>query len=156
MHLLAMAAVDVLRASSLFKGFTDTGLSILSGIAQERSFPAGSPLFVENMVADTCLIIGDGQVKLTAKAPSGEEVALGDLGPGDSLGALSLINAGQRMCTATAASSVVAVEIRLGDFQKLLGQKPQACLKLLMNIVSEFGQRLQDNRDNLKSLLSRK
>ena len=38
-------------------------------------------------------------------------------------------------------------------FQRLLGQKPQACLKLLMNIVSDFGRTLQDNRDQLKSLL---
>ena len=150
-----MAAVDVLRANTLFKGFTDTGLQILAGIAAERTFPAGSPLFVENMVADFCLLIGDGTVKLTAKGPGGEEVPLGEVTSGDAIGALSLINPGQRMCTATAASNVVAAEIRLADFQKRMAQKPQACLKLLMNIVTDFGQRMNDNRDNLKSLLKK-
>ena len=148
-----MAAVDVLKASPLFKGFTDTGLQILSGIVIERTFPAGSPLFVENMVADALLIIAGGAVKLTARGAGGEELSLGELGPGDSLGALSLISQSQRMCSATAESNVSAVEIRFADFHRLLGQKPQACLKLLMNIVSDFGRTLQDNRDQLKSLL---
>ncbi|MBX5484876.1 MAG: cyclic nucleotide-binding domain-containing protein [Myxococcaceae bacterium] len=150
-----MAAVDVLRASSLFKGFTDTGLQILAGIASERSFPPGSPLFVENMVADYCLLIGEGTVKLTAKTPQGEDASLGEVGAGDALGALSLIHAGQRMCSATAASHVTAAEIRLADFQKLMAQKPQACLKLLMNIVSDFGGRLNENREQLKALLKK-
>lgn len=150
-----MAAADVLRASTLFKGFTDTGIQILGGIAVERTFPAGSPLFVENMVADTLLIIAEGKVALTARGGSGEELPLGELGSGDSLGSLALIHPSQRMCSATASSNVRAVEIRHADFQRLLGSKPQACLKLLMNIVTEFGKTLQDNRDNLKALLRR-
>jgi CRP/FNR family cyclic AMP-dependent transcriptional regulator len=102
------------------------------------------------------LIIADGRVRLSSKAPHGEEVALGELGPGDYLGELSLIQQGQRMCTATASSAVNAVEIRHADFQKLLAQKPQACLKLLMGIVSLFGQKLVENRESFKALLARK
>lgn len=150
-----MAAADVLKASTLFKGFTDRGIQILGGIALDRVFPAGSPLFVENMVADAVLIIGEGTVALSARAASGEEVPLGELGAGDSVGALSLIHPGQRMCSATASSNVRAVEIRHADLQRLLGTKPQACLKLLMNIVTEFGKTLQENRENLKALLRR-
>jgi CRP/FNR family cyclic AMP-dependent transcriptional regulator len=151
-----MAVVDVLRASQLFKGFTDTGLQILGGIAVERAFPFGSPLFVENMVADTVLIIGSGQVRLSAKSSSGDEVELGEVGPGEALGGLSLIQPGQRMCSATAASGVLAAEIRHADFQKLLAQKPQACVKLLMNVCADVAARLQDNREGLRALVGRK
>jgi hypothetical protein len=59
------------------------------------------------------------------------------------------------MCTATAVNPVLAVEIRHADFQKLLGQKPQACVKLLMGIISTFGQKVMDNRENFKALLER-
>jgi CRP/FNR family transcriptional regulator, cyclic AMP receptor protein len=151
-----MAAVDALRASPLFKGFTDTGLQILSAIAVERSYPAGSPLFVDNMVADSLLIVVEGKVRLSAKGPSGEESSLGEVGPGQPLGQVSLVSKGKRMCTATATSNVIALEIRQADFHKLMAQKPQACMKLLMNIVSDFGQRLEDNREGLRSLLGRK
>jgi CRP-like cAMP-binding protein len=108
------------------------------------------------MVADSMLILTAGRVKLTARGTSGEEVTLGaELNPGDVMGELSLIQPSQRMCTATASTGVTAIELRHADFQRLMGQKPQACLKLLMAIVSGFGQKVQDSRGALKLLLSR-
>jgi CRP/FNR family transcriptional regulator, cyclic AMP receptor protein len=151
-----MAAVDVLRASGLFRGFTETGIQIFAGISVERAFPTGTPLFVEDAVADTLILIAEGQVRLSARSASGEAALLGKLGPGHALGALSLINRGRRMCSAIAASRVAAVEIRHADFQRLMGVKPQACLKLLMNIVGELGQSLQDNRESFRSLLEKR
>lgn len=150
-----MAVADVLRTCALFKGFTETGITILASVAVERTFPSGSPLFVENMVGDALLIIEQGEVRLSAKGASGEDVPLGVLRAGDSLGELTLITQSQRMCTATARTHVRAVEIRHGDFQRLLQTKPQACLKLLMNIVGDFGQKLQANRESMRSLLGR-
>src|SRR4051794_34561723 len=117
-----MTPVEALKKCSLFQGFTDTGLQIIGGIAHARSFPSGAPLFVENMIADALLVIADGQVRLSSKGPGGEDLPLGELTAGDSLGELSLITQGQRLCTATALSNVSAVEIRQADFQKLLGQ----------------------------------
>ena len=90
---------------------------------------------------------------LSAKNKLGTEVTLGEIGAGDYLGELSLITPGQRMCTATATTSVRALEIRQADFQKLLTTKPQACVKLLMGIVAKFGQKVADNKDALRSLL---
>jgi CRP-like cAMP-binding protein len=145
--------VAALKASPLFAGFTDTGLAILAGITAPHNYPPGTPLFVENMVSDAMLVIVDGRVRLSAKDKGGADVVLGELGPGDWLGELSLISTGQRMCTATAASPVRALEIRQTDFQKMLSLKPQACIKLLMSIVSRFGTKVAENKDALKSLL---
>ncbi|MBK7863425.1 MAG: cyclic nucleotide-binding domain-containing protein [Archangiaceae bacterium] len=146
--------VVALKASPLFAGFTDTGLTILAGITAPHNYPAGTPLFVENMVSDCMLIIVEGKVALTTKDPhGGGDLQLGELGPGDWLGELALISTGQRMCTATATSTVKALEIRQADFQKTLALKPQACIKLLMSIVTRFGQKVADNKDALRSLL---
>jgi CRP-like cAMP-binding protein len=145
--------VAALKASPLFAGFTETGLVILAGITAPRTYPKGTPLFVESMVSDAMLIIIDGKVALTAKDKGGSDVVLGEVGPGDYLGELSLIATGQRMCTATAASPVRALEIRQADFQKMLTLKPQACMKLLMSIVARFGQKVSENKDALRSLL---
>ena len=148
-----MAVADALKACPLFKGFTATGLQILAGIATERSFPKGAPLFVENMVGDSMFIVASGAVRIASKGPGGENLPLGELGPGESLGELALIQQSQRMCTATAASAVSAVELRHADFQKLLAQKPQACIKLLMGIVIQFGVKLTENRELFKALI---
>ena len=149
-----MDAATALKASPLFQSFTDTGIAILAGICTPRAYPAGTPLFVENMVSDSLLVVAEGRVALSTKSDRGD-LPLGELSFGDWLGELSLINSGQRMCTATAVTSVSAFEIRQADFQRLTVSKPQACMKLLMNICTSFGSKVQANRDALRTLVSR-
>jgi CRP-like cAMP-binding protein len=148
-----MDAAAALRASPLLSGFTDTGIGILAQIASPRTYPQGTPLFVENMVSDTLIIVGEGRVSLSTKNDKGADLAMGELGPGDWLGELSLITVGQRQCTATAVTPVTAFEIRQADFQKLMGVKPQACIKLLMAICTTFGQKIITTKDALKTLV---
>ena len=145
--------VAALKASPLFAGFTDTGLTILAGITAPKNYPQGTPLFVENMMSDSMLVIVEGKVALSTRDKAGHEHQLGEVGPGDWLGEISLINTGQRMCTATAVTMVRALEMRQADFQKTLSLKPQACIKLLMAICTRFGQKVADNKDALRSLL---
>lgn len=147
-----MHAADALRASPLFHGFTDTGIAILAGACTERRYPEATPLFVESMVSDSMLVLGSGRVALSLKSERGE-LQLGELSGGDWLGELSLIQAGQRACTATAVTEVTAYELRQSDFHRLLGTKPQACMKLLMAICTHFGQKVLANRQGLLGLV---
>lgn len=149
-----MTAAEGLRACGLLGSFTDTGIQILASIATPKLYPAGALLFAETMVSDAMLVIGEGRVTLTSRGERGD-VSLGELGPGDWLGELSLIAPGQRLCTATASSAVTAFEIRQADFQKLVATKPQACMKLLMAICTQFGQKVAANKDALRSLAAR-
>ena len=121
-----MPPQDALRSCALFKGFTETGLQILAGIAVERTYPRGTPLFVENMLAESLFIIADGRVGITVRNGA-DELPLGELQRGDSLGELALVQQGQRLCSAMALTPVTAVELRSVDFQRLMTQKPQAC-----------------------------
>src|SRR5436309_13300829 len=104
-----MNVMGVLKSSALFKGFTDTGLQIIAGISSERSYPKGVPIFVENMLADALYVIETGRVTLTTKGKNGEENPVGEHGPGDYHGELSLTQQGQRMRTATCTRPVSAV-----------------------------------------------
>ncbi|HET9449559.1 MAG TPA: cyclic nucleotide-binding domain-containing protein [Aggregicoccus sp.] len=151
-----MVVTDALRACPLFKGFTDTGLRIVGGIARPRAYPKGARLFAEDAAGDSLFIVEQGTVRLSARSVSGEEVTLGDVGAGEPLGELTLVQPGPRLCSATAASDVRVVEIKHADFQALMGQKPQACIKLLMGMVVHFGQKVRDNREPLRSLVGRK
>ncbi len=150
-----MDAAAALRASPLFQGFTETGISILSSICFEKIYPVGSVLFAEQMVSDSMYLIGLGKVTLSSRQPNGPDLGLAELTTGDWLGELALISTSQRMCTATATTDVTAFEIRQGDFQRLMGTKPQACIKLMMTICTHFAQKVGANREALKSLLGR-
>lgn len=150
-----MDAAAALRASPLFQGFTETGIGILSSVCSQKIFPAGSLLFAEQMVSDSMFVIATGKVGLSSKNSGGQDLPLGDITTGDWLGELALISTGQRMCTATASTDVTAFEIRQSDFQRLMATKPQACIKLMMTICTNFAQKVSANKEALKSLLGR-
>lgn len=149
-----MTAVDAFRECRLLSGFTDTGIQILANASVPRSFPAGSILFTEQSAADSMFVIGKGRVLLSTRGER-SDISLGELGPGECLGEVSLVAPGQRMCTATAGSAVTAFELRHTDFQKLIGSKPQACMKLMMAVCAHVGSKVGANRDALKAFLVR-
>ncbi|HZY04244.1 MAG TPA: cyclic nucleotide-binding domain-containing protein, partial [Anaeromyxobacteraceae bacterium] len=124
-----MTVIEALQECSLFKEFTETGLKIFSAIATEKAVPAGSPLFVENMVGESLFIVKSGQVRLTVR-DAGQERELGMLGPGEHVGALGLLAKCVRLVSAVAATACEVVEIAQRDYYRLQPQKPQACLKL--------------------------
>jgi CRP-like cAMP-binding protein len=150
-----MTSVEALQKAALFREFTETGLKIFATIALEKTIPAGSPLFVENMVGESLFIVKSGTVRITQKSAEGER-ELGTAGPGDHLGELALLGKGVRLVSAIAATTCEVLEIAQRDFARLQPQKPQACLKLALAIASDLAQRVAESRELLRELASRK
>jgi CRP-like cAMP-binding protein len=117
----------------------------------ERSVPAGSPIFVENMVGESLFIVKTGSVRITQKTADGEK-ELARAGPGDHLGELALLGKGVRLVSAVAATVCEVIEISQRDFVRLQPQKPQACLKLAVAIAQDLAQRVAESREQLREL----
>jgi CRP-like cAMP-binding protein len=150
-----MTVVEALQRAPLFKDFTETGLRIFAAIAQEKAIPAGSPIFVENMVGESLFIVKSGTVRIAQKAAEGErELAL--LGAGEHLGELALLGKSVRLVSAVAATQCEVIEITQRDFARLQPQKPQACLKLALAIAADVAAKVAENRDLLRELPARK
>jgi CRP/FNR family transcriptional regulator, cyclic AMP receptor protein len=146
-----MTALEVLQHSILFKDFTENGLRIFAAIAQEKAVPAGSPLFVENMVGESLFILKSGTVKVTQRTPEGErELAI--LGAGEHLGELALLGKSVRLVSAIASTPCEVVELAQRDFVKLQPQKPQACLKLALAIAADLAGKVGESRELLREL----
>jgi CRP-like cAMP-binding protein len=150
-----MTAVEALARASLFKDFTETGLKIFASIAQEKTIPAGSPIFVENMVGESLFIVKSGTVRITQRAGDAEK-ELAVLGAGEHLGAVSLLGKSVRLVSAVAATPCEVLEIAQRDFTRLQPQKPQACLKLALAISADLAVKVAENREALRDLPSRK
>ncbi len=149
-----MTAVDALARAPLFKDFTETGLKIFAAIAQEKAIPAGSPIFVENMVGESLVIVKSGTVRITQRSGDGER-ELAVLGPGEHLGAVSLLGRTVRLVSAVAATACEVLEITQRDFTRLQPQKPQACLKLALAIAADLAQKVAETREQLREVWRR-
>ncbi len=150
-----MSALEALQRAPLFKDFTETGLKIFAAISQEKSVPAGTPLFVENMVGESLFIVKSGSVRITQRTADGER-ELATLGAGEHLGELALLGKSVRLVSAVAASACEVVELTQRDFAKLQPQKPQACLKLALAIAGDLAAKVGQSRDVLRELLARR
>jgi CRP-like cAMP-binding protein len=149
-----MTAAEALQRSTLFRDFTDTGLRIFAAVAREKALPAGSPLFVENMVGESLYVVVSGTVRITRRAADGER-ELGVLGPGEHLGALAVLARSIRLVSAVAATPCQVLELTHADFVRLQPEKPQACLKLALAIATDLATRVAENRDALRELPAR-
>jgi CRP/FNR family cyclic AMP-dependent transcriptional regulator len=150
---MSVSNADVLKSCLLFRGFSETGMLLMGKLSRDRNIPAGTPIFVENMVAESLFVIRSGVVRLSIKSPDGRDHPLEKLAPGDGFGELSLLIGGHRMVTASAETDCELLEIPRRDFAKLQKQKPQTCLKLMINIVKQFGKKVAAASEHLKPLL---
>jgi len=146
-----MTLVEALQSCSLFREFSETGLNIFAAIATEKSVPAGTPIFAENMVGDAMFIVKSGTVRITSRG--GGDASLATLGPGEHLGELALLARSVRLVSAVAETPCELVEITQRDYYRLQPQKPQACLKLALAIASDLARKLADGREPLRSLV---
>lgn len=145
---------NILKGAQLFRNFTDTGLQIVASIAQQKHVPAGTPLFVENMIGDGLYIIAEGRIRLSVRGPNGQDTVLTSLGPSESLGEAALLRSGPRLCSATAEVPSTVIEISRRDMAMLQRTKPQACLKLMMGVVDLIGERLRGADAEFKQFLA--
>lgn len=148
-----MTSPEVLGQNALFKGFTEIGLKLFATIGEEKSFPAGAPLFVENMVGESLFIVKKGQVRLMQRI-DGLDRELAVVGPGEHLGALALLARTVRLVSAVAATPCEVVELTHRDFVRLQPEKPQACLKLALAIAGDLAARMSDTRGALQRLVA--
>jgi len=119
--------VDVARLKSIdvFAGLGEDALNTIATLASEVSVPAGKELVREGDYSYELLAIEEG----TAKVERGGE-HLADLGPGDIIGEMGVLEKAQRNATVTATSSMVLVTMDRWDVKRLAKQAPSVMEQL--------------------------
>ncbi|MFH1807346.1 MAG: cyclic nucleotide-binding domain-containing protein [Pseudomonadota bacterium] len=138
-----MDIATTLRTSSLFSKFGDNGLALMTKVAEVKSFPAGTPIFVASMLGESLYVIQSGEIALELRMGD-RIVPLSLLRPGAHFGQLALLNPGPRLVGAVAHSAATVIEIHRKSFLKLHQVKPQVSLKLMLAICEDLAQATRD------------
>ena len=142
---------DVLRRAPLLREFTQVGIKILAAAMVRRSVGRGTYVFRAGEPATALSIVARGQVQLL---PREGGAALAELGPGEALAGFALLHPSEHILSALAATAdVELLELTIPAFQRLQREKPQACLKLVLALAADLGERLQDARVPLREFL---
>ena len=134
--------VDHLRAVPLFQGLGDRALESVAGLAAERSFGDGEAVTTEGEGGDAFYVVTAGRVGISQ---GGRHIS--DLGPGDFLGEISLIDGRPRTATATAIGLVDTVCIRRDAFQRLMDTHGAVRLGVLMALTERIRRDAATNLD---------
>jgi CRP/FNR family cyclic AMP-dependent transcriptional regulator len=125
---------DALRAIPLFQGMSDRSIEIIARIAREAGYPAGARLVEEGDVGDSFLVIRRG-----AAAVDRGGRHLRDLGAGDFLGEIALLDGGRRTASVVATEDIDAIVIDRSGFERLMDEFPV----IRFDLVSALTQRLR-------------
>jgi CRP-like cAMP-binding protein len=104
---------------------------------ERRHFKAGEALIRENELGESAYIIEKGRVEIT-KELGGQPVRLAVLGPGETVGEMSMIADKPRSATAVALEKTEAREIHQDDFYEALQTDPKVTLVLLRNLFERL------------------
>ncbi len=102
-----------------------------------RKFKAGDTIIHENDLGESAFIVHEGTVEIQ-KEVAGESVHLANLGPGDTIGEMSMIDDTPRSATAVATTAVVADEIHHDDFYEALQTNRDVAMLLLKSLFERL------------------
>src|SRR6516225_3563085 len=87
---------DVLRRTDLLNSIPDADLAALAGVSRVRGFRSGQVVCAMGDPGDTLIVVVSGRVKVAVRSADGGELILSAVGPGGTLGELSVTDGGPR------------------------------------------------------------
>ncbi|GCE20490.1 Crp/Fnr family transcriptional regulator [Dictyobacter kobayashii] len=123
---------DALAQVDLFSALDKKELQALAKSCQERSYNAGATLINQGDSGVGLYIITSGTVRISKTKEGGHAEDLGELGAGNVLGEMSLLDDLPRSATVTAVDDVKALLVPVWEFRTFLRNHPDVALKLLV------------------------
>lgn len=139
---------SVLAAVPVFHGLDDDALDAALAVAKSRFIAKSSNAFEQGDKAETFFVLLDGRLKVSQTTPSGQQVVIRYIGPGEFFGCVAVSGQSEYPGTATAVVDSVAVAWDTGASKLLMEKFP----KFAMNALGTMGTRVQEAHARLREL----
>lgn len=128
------STVDMLRSVPLFTGMTDTAIEAIEAIVEPLDYAAGATLVREGDPGDRFIVLVEGRARVEQ---DGRPIR--ELGRGDFLGEIALLDGRSRTATVIALEPIHALTIRSEAFLDLVDR--HAAIRLL--VISALTDRIR-------------
>ena len=150
-----MEFLDVFKKSYLVHGLSDESVQEIYGLGKYAVHAAREDLIRTGDKSSDLIAILDGRVNVLT--PTGEKIT--ELGPGNVLGEIALIDNQPRSASAVCIGRVQACHIPAAELRKLMGAKRDIGFVVLTNLAKVMCMRLRNTGlrlDNLSNQLASK
>jgi CRP/FNR family transcriptional regulator, cyclic AMP receptor protein len=123
--------VRLLGKCLLFQALGEEERQSLVTRMRQRTFKSREPIFHVGAPGQSMLVILKGVVRVSLPGPKGKVVILADIGAGELLGEVALLDGKERSADAIALTNCTVAVLERRDVVAFLDQRPNTCLKLL-------------------------
>jgi len=145
------ATPQMLAEVPLFSLMDDQERTALAGILEMQSFTKGATIFEVGDAGDALYVVRSGCVQVYVESTDGKKIIVGENGPGEIFGEISLLDGGARTATAVATDDTELLELERSDLEQLIRQYPHTA----MDLLGVMGTRLRATDELLRTQVSR-
>jgi CRP/FNR family transcriptional regulator, cyclic AMP receptor protein len=111
---------------------------MVARLGTRRRLRVGQVLFREGEDADAVYVVLAGEVRVTVGSANGEVTTLAELGDGELVGELGVLDRGLRSATATVMDAGSAVALRAEGFEQLMLAHPAVAVSIVRALGSHL------------------
>ena len=139
---------DFLSTVPIFADLSNEELTKISKLANQREYPKGSMIILEEEFGDTLYIIKTGTVKITRVNDEGKEVILALLGSTEIFGEMAILDGEVRSANALAQENCELITFASTDFINLL----KNYFEVSFALMGELAKRLRKSDMQIEAL----
>lgn len=147
--------LDMLGHSKFFEDFTLDDIRRLSQFMTVYRAEAGDTIIREGNTDDFMLLILEGRINIVKTDAHGERHPMASVGPGATLGEMSMIDGEPRFATCIAIDVTTFAVFARDSMVRIIMDEPQLGAKILIKLVTMLSQRLRDTSSSLLHYLER-
>jgi CRP-like cAMP-binding protein len=137
-----------LKKLDWFDDLPDDMLTALTQKVQKRKLDKGDMLFAKGEEGDSLFVINSGLVKIVTEDSQGSEVVLNQLGAGEVIGEMALLDNEPRSAGVIALSETAVLELKRDDFMDIMKQQPD----LALSVIRKFSSRMRYNTNYIERI----
>ena len=139
-----MDLIKIFRGVELFEGLTDSELNEIAAISQRRRFKSGDLLTIEGQPGEDLYILISGAVEVIVETHKGSPKVIVNLGSGQLIGEMSLVDRGARSATVRVIQDPTIVQtIRHQDFHNLCKRNTRIGYVVMHNMAADLSFKLR-------------
>ena len=152
---LAQQIFDMIGHSKFFADFSRDDVQMLAGFMHIYRAEPGSMIIREGDIDDYMLLIIQGKVDIVKTDKRGVIQAMTSVGPGMTLGEMSMIDGEPRFATCMALEPTTFAVLSRDSMVQIILEEPGLGGKVLVKLVTLLSQRLRQTSSSLLQYMER-
>jgi CRP-like cAMP-binding protein len=135
---MAPDTIDQLKKINWFNELPDDFFDALAQKVHKRNLSKDEVLFYKGDGGDSLFIINKGRVKIVTQDSQENEVVLNQVGAGEIIGEMALLDHEPRSAGVVALEETSVMELSREDFMEILSRQPELALSVIRSLISRL------------------